>query len=54
MSESKSLQDYERLNDKINKNKLMIEELRKTTHKDPREVKDFLKNVNQYKSPAFI
>ena len=32
----------------------MIEELRKTTHKDPKEAKDFLKNVNQYKSPAYI
>lgn len=54
MSESKSLQEYEKLNDKINKNKQMIEELRKTTHKDPKDAKDFLKNVNQYKSPAYI
>lgn len=32
----------------------MIEELRKTAHKDGKDPKDLLKNVNQYRSPTFI
>jgi hypothetical protein len=38
----------------------MIEELRKTTHKDGKypkdgkDPKDLLKNVNQYRSPTFL
>lgn len=54
ISDSKSLKDYERLNEKINRNKQMIEELRKTAHKDGKDPKDLLKNVNQYKSPTFL
>jgi hypothetical protein len=32
----------------------MIEELRKTAHKDGKDPKDLLKNVNQYRSPTFL
>lgn len=54
INDSKSLKEYERLNEKINRNKQMIEELRKTTNKDGKDNKDLLKNVNQYKSPTFL
>lgn len=54
ISDSKSLKEYERLNEKINRNKLMIEELRKTTNKNSKDQKDLLKNVNHYKSPTFL
>lgn len=36
IDESKSLKDYERLNEKINRNKQLIQQLRKTTNKAPK------------------
>lgn len=36
INDTKSLKEYERLNEKINRNKQMIEELRKTTKQDPK------------------
>lgn len=53
INDSKSLKEYERLNEKINRNKQMIEELRRT-NKDTKDNKDLLKNVNHAKTPAFL
>ena len=48
------MQNYERLHEKINRQTLMIEDLRKAANKEGKDQKDLLRNVNQYKSPSFL